>query len=154
MRVHPLSEDPTRFHGLVSCLLVSGDEMSRREMVVRSVRAQGKYLLFAFEGVETRAEAGKYVGCFLSVRREQAIALPPGRYFIFDLLGCQVYEAGFLHGRLCDVIQTGANDVYVVERPGRPDLLIPVTEQTVRQVDLDAQRIEVMLPEGLLTIYE
>ncbi len=154
MRVFPLTEDPLRFHNLTRCLLVTEDEASRREVTLRTVRAQGKYFLVTMEGVMTREDANQYTGYFLSVHRDQAIVLPPGRFFVFDLIGCEVCESGVRHGRLRDVLQTGANDVYVVARSGRPDLLIPVTAQVVRQVDLDARQIEVVLPEGLLEIYE
>ncbi len=155
MRVFPLTEDPDRFNGLKSCLLVSADERTRKEVFIRSVRGTDKTLLVSLEGIDSREEAKAVGGFFLSVERERAIALPPGRHFIFDLIGCEVFdEDGARLGILSDVMQTGANDVYIVKRPGLKDLLIPVLRSIVRRVDIEARRIDIALPEGLLSVYE
>ncbi|MBP7401857.1 MAG: 16S rRNA processing protein RimM [Clostridia bacterium] len=154
MKIEPLTEDPSRFDGLEKCLLVAPDEKERREARILSIRPFGGYLLVAVEGIGTREEARAAAGWFLSVPREDAIPLPPGRYFIFDLIGCGVFEDGQRLGTLRDVLQTGANDVYVVARDGRRDLLVPVIEPVVQCVDIEARRIDVRLPEGLSDIYD
>ncbi|HEY5465789.1 MAG TPA: ribosome maturation factor RimM [Clostridia bacterium] len=155
VRVLPLTESPDRFDGLERCYLVAPDEKSRKEIDIRSVRMADRMLLVSLADVDSRDQAKALNGCFLSVDRDQAIQLPPGRHFIFDLIGCEVFdrEAGRL-GLLQDILQTGANDVYVVKRTGEKDLLIPVTRQVVCSVDIAARRIEVTLPDGLLEIYE
>jgi 16S rRNA processing protein RimM len=155
MNVLPLSEAEDRFLGLERCILVSPDEKTRKEAVIRSVRATARMLLVALAGIDDRDQAKALNGCFLSVPRDQAIALPPGRHFLFDLIGCEVFDRviGRL-GRLQEVMQTGANDVYVVRRTSKRDLLIPVIRQVVISVDISAHRIEVDLPDGLLEIYE
>lgn len=155
VRVLPLTESPDRFDGLERCFLVSSDEKSRKEIDIRSVRTADRMLLVSLADVDSRDQAKALNGCLLSVSRDQAIQLPPGRHFIFDLIGCEVFdrEAGGL-GLLQDILQTGANDVYVVKRTGKKDLLIPVTRQVVCSVDIAARRIEVNLPDGLLEIYE
>ena len=154
MRVFPLTEDPSRFSGLSACLLVSPDEKTRRPVEILSLRTQGSHFLLTFEGILSKEAAQTLNGFFLSVPREEAIPLPPGRHFIFDLVGCEVFEAEQRLGQLRDVLQTGANDVYVVERSGKKDLLIPVTREIVRTIDIASRRIDVVLPEGLLEIYE
>jgi len=154
MRVFPLTEDPSRFSGLTACLLVSPDEKTRRPVKILSIRTQGNHFLLSVDGTATKEAAQSLNGFFLSVPREEAIPLPAGRHFIFDLVGCEVFEAGCNLGRLRDVLQTGANDVYVVTRPGKKDLLIPVTREIIRSIDIASRRIDVMLPEGLLEIYE
>ena len=155
VRVLPLTEEPDRFRDLKDCLLVSPDEKTRSEVVIRSVREADRTLLVTFEGVDSREAAKLLNGSFLSVPRDQAIALPPGRHFIFDLVGCEVHDARTGHlGSLRDILQTGANDVYIVARNGKKDLLIPVIRQVVLSVDIAARRIDVDLPEGLLEIYE
>ena len=155
VRVLPLTESPDRFDHLERCFLVSPDEKSRKEIGIRSVRTADRMLLVSLEDIDSRDQAKELNGCLLSVNRDQAIQLQPGRHFIFDLIGCEVFdrEAGRL-GLLQDIMQTGANDVYIVKRTGRKDLLIPVTRQVVCSVDISARRIEVMLPDGLLEIYE
>ena len=86
--------------------------------------------------------------------REEALTLEEGEYFVSDLIGCLVIDetAGEL-GTIRDVIKTGANDVYQVQRPRGKDLLIPATRQVVRIVDVDNRRVQVSLPDGLLEIY-
>jgi 16S rRNA processing protein RimM len=89
-------------------------------------------------------------GGYLEITREQLVPLPEGSYYIFEIIGLKVYDLdGAYLGEITDVLQTGANDVYVVETGGKP-LLIPALKQVVREVDLQGRRMRVELPEGLM----
>jgi 16S rRNA processing protein RimM len=155
MNCLPLTEADNRFSGIERCILVSPDEKTQQEIGIRSVRATDRMLLVSLDGIDTREQAKALGGCFLSVKRDQAIALPTGRHFIFDLIGCEVFDrdTGRI-GQLHDILQTGANDVYVVKRSGKKDLLIPVIRQVIACVDISSRRIDVILPDGLAEIYE
>ena len=76
--------------------------------------------------------------------------LPEAEYYIADLIGCEVYEDnGKMLGKISDVFNTGANDIYAVSAPERKDLLIPVTDETVIDVNIEDKRVTVHLLEGL-----
>ena len=70
-------------------------------------------------------------------------------YYISDLEGLEVYEDGELIGRLAEVMQTGANDVYRIERNDGSELLLPAIKQCILKVDIKAGRMDVSVMEGL-----
>lgn len=76
-------------------------------------------------------------------------ALPEGHYYHHQLLGLAVYEQDTLLGTLTEILETGANDVYVVVEPGGKELLLPVIPSVILQYDLHNKRIDVIVPEGL-----
>ena len=82
--------------------------------------------------------------------REHAVKLKPGEYFIADLIGLQgVSDEGEDLGELTDVIQTGANDVYVFTKQGKADLLVPKIPDCVKEIDLEKGTVLVHLLPGL-----
>ncbi|MBX6394541.1 MAG: 16S rRNA processing protein RimM, partial [Alicyclobacillaceae bacterium] len=86
----------------------------------------------------------------LKVPESELVPLPEGTYYIHQLVGCEVVdEEGVRLGELAEVLQPGANDVYVVRRPGRRDLLLPAIPSVIKQVSVEEKRIVVSLLEGL-----
>ena len=89
-------------------------------------------------------------GKSLYVTRENAVKLKKDEYFIADLIGIQVVsDEGEELGTISDVLQTGANDVYVVSKDGAKDLLIPAIHACIQNVDVAAGQMEVHLLPGL-----
>ncbi|MDX1359341.1 MAG: ribosome maturation factor RimM, partial [Clostridia bacterium] len=79
-----------------------------------------------------------------------ASPLAEGEYYMEDLIGCSVFESGKFLGKLEDIIETGANDVYsVMDKSGR-ELLIPALKNVILDVDIEKKSMEVILPEGLV----
>ena len=100
--------------------------------------------------IDSIDEAEKYKNCILKADREMLGELPEGVYYIADLIGCEVYdENGKILGNISDVFNTGANDIYAVSAPQRKDLLIPVTDETILDVNIDDKKVKVHLLEGL-----
>ena len=86
----------------------------------------------------------------IKVRRDDLVDLPEGRYYIFDIIGLAVEDTkGNPLGTVSDVLQPGANDVYVVTKDGEPDLLLPALKDVVLQIDLDAKKMVVDPPEWI-----
>ncbi len=89
-------------------------------------------------------------GWFIKVPEEEAIPLPEGTYYWFELIGMEVVsETGEKLGTIVDIFETGSNDVYVLKR-GRKETYIPATREVIRQVDKQAKRMTIRVPEGLL----
>jgi 16S rRNA processing protein RimM len=154
IRVNALSSDPDRLARMDSCLLVSPDERETRPVVIDRVRQTGSLAIVKLQGIDDRTAAEKLHGWLLSVRRENALALAPDQWFICDLIGCRVEDDEHGHlGQVRDIIQGSAQDVYVVNLAGRPDLLFPALKSIIRKVDLAGRLIVVRLPEGLYEIY-
>ena len=155
MKVFPITDDVRRFSTISECVVLAQNEKLLRTIHVTGKRFALETVIVSVEGIADRDEAQKLSGLFLAVKREDAAPLPAGRYFITDLIGCKVTDAkrGLL-GVISDVLQTGANDVLVVKRSGKQDLLIPYLKEAVTAVDVFSKQISVVLPDGLYEIYE
>ena len=155
MKVFPITDDVRRFSTISECMLLSPNEKLLRTIHVTGKRFALETVIISVETITDRDEAQKLSGLFLAVKREEAAPLAAGRYFITDLIGCKVTDSkkGLL-GVISDVLQTGANDVLVVKRSGKLDLLIPYLKEAVTAVDVSSRQISVELPDGLYEIYE
>lgn len=117
--------------------------------VVRRCRPHRNTLLLELEGIENRAAAEPLRNLLLEIPEESLESLPEGRYFRFQILGMEVYDQQERAlGRIEDIIETGANDVYVV-RDTAGELLIPAIDSIVKEIDVTTRRMTVELVEGL-----
>jgi 16S rRNA processing protein RimM len=109
-----------------------------------------KYVIIKFKEVPDMNAAEEIKGGILEITREELHPLPENTYYIFDIIGLNVRDLnrGSL-GRISDVLQTGSNDVYVVETGARP-VLIPALKQVVKEIDLPSRSMVVDLPGGWL----
>ena len=121
------------------------------ERKVQRVKFFKNMVILKLEGIESMNDAELYRQCDLLVDRENAIPLEEGEYYIADLIGLRVIsdEKEDL-GKLTDVMQTGANDVYVVEGPAHGEILIPVIDDCVLDIDLEKGEVLVHLLPGLI----
>ena len=146
LRVELLTNYPERLsHHEV---LYLGEEL--RPYPLESVRFHQDVALIKLVGCEDRDQADLLRGQLVQVPFEDAVPLDEGEYYDFQIIGAEVVtEAGESLGRVAEVLETKANDVYVVLGP-RGEVLIPVVEHVVQEIDLDAGRILVKLMPGLL----
>ncbi len=154
LRAVSLTEVPGRLEALERTRLRRADgRLEEREREV-SVRGGGSRYLVRIAGCDSRGQAEILRGCCLTLPREEAEPLPEGRWYVSDLLGCQIAcaERGEI-GCLIDVIEGVGSDIWVVRRQRMKDLLIPILTDTIHSVDLVGRRIEVRLPAGLWEIY-
>lgn len=128
-------------------------EAERRTVKVLSASQHKGLYLLSLEGVDDRDAAQKLLHTYLSVSQDELPELPEGEYYHFQLVGLAVYEGETLLGELTEVMQTGANDVYVIKCvPGskQTEILLPALKSCILGVDLGAGRMDVRIPEGLL----
>jgi 16S rRNA processing protein RimM len=145
LKVRIESEDPERFCELERVYL--GDE--QREFTVRRARLFKEQALLQLVGIEDRDAAAHWQWAWVYVHLDDALPLAEGQFYLHQLLGLAVRtEEGEELGTLEDILETGANDVYVVRGQG-DELLLPAIPQVVRQVDMDARTITVRLLPGL-----
>jgi 16S rRNA processing protein RimM len=112
-------------------------------------RAHRGQLLLRLGDVSTREAADPLRGQLVQIRAQAAKPLPPGMYYQHQLIGLAVVtDGGEALGRLKEVLETGANDVYVVQGDGG-ELLLPAIKSVILQIDLPAQTMTVHLPAGL-----
>lgn len=149
VKVFPTTDDPARFKKLKKVFLDTGKEYL--EMEIEQVKFFKQFVILKFRGYDNINDVEKYKQKSLMVDREHAVKLKKNEYFIADLLGLSVYtEDGKLLGMLKDVLQTGANDVYVVEMEEKKEVLIPAIRECILSVNLEERKMQVHLLEGLL----
>jgi len=117
---------------------------------VESVRFHQGAALIKLAGCDDRNTAETLRGLLVQIPLEDAVPLEEGEYYYFQVVGVEVFtDGGELLGRVVDVLDTGANDVYVV-RGRRGEILIPAVEDVVRELDLTARRMVIVPLPGLL----
>jgi 16S rRNA processing protein RimM len=152
VRVVPLTDFPDRFARTARVWVdAPGGEPAGEPVKVEWSRRQGRVLVLKLTGVDSVAAAERLRGELLFVLREEAVPLPEGRFYRFELVGLQVVEEnGRPVGELVQVLDNPANDLFVVRRPGGgPDVLVPAVKSVVREIDLPGGRLVVSLPPGL-----
>ena len=108
-------------------------------------------MILKFKGIDDISEVEKYRKASLLVARKDAVPLKRDEYYVADLMGLAVQnEEGEDIGRLREVYETGANDVYVIDLHDGRELLLPAIKQCVLAVDLEGGYIRIHILEGLL----
>lgn len=149
VKVFPTTDDINRFKSLKKCYIrtKTGD----MEMEKASCKFFKNMAIISFKGFEDINLIEKYKGCDIYVDRENAVALEEDEYYIADAIGSRIVdEDGKDIGILDDVMQTGANDVFVVKTPEGKEILMPVISDCVLDMDLENQIITVRLMKGML----
>ncbi|MGI6343681.1 MAG: ribosome maturation factor RimM [Bacillota bacterium] len=151
LRVNPESDHPDRLPSLPGMtVFLFKDGQRRPYRVVQATERQSIWRLH-LQGIESREQANALVGGELQIPKDQVLPLPEGEYYVFELIGLQVEtEDGGLLGEVKDVLQPGANDVYVVAAPDGRELLIPAIRDVVLSIDRQENRMLVRLLPGLL----
>jgi len=147
VRVELLTDVPERFEWLDTIYL---GEANPRPVGIESVRYHQGVVLLKLAGYPTRTEADALRGQLLLVPESEAVPLAEGEYFLYQLVGLEVFtEEGAPIGRLSEVLETGANNVFVVDSPHRQHL-IPDIPDVVREIDIEAGRLVIHLLPGLI----
>ncbi len=144
LKVLPLTDDADRFFALDHVFIADNEYH-----VIKARMHQG-YVLLLLQGREDMDSAKELQGSYLELPVEELKKLPEGHYYHFQIVGLRVYEDDRLLGEVSDILQTGSNDVYVVKVPKGKEIYLPALKEVVRNIDVEAGKIEVKLPPGLL----
>lgn len=147
IKVYPLTDNGNRFKKLNEVFLSDGK--TETGCKVKGVRVDPKGIVYLYlEEIDTLEKAEKYRGFQVRIDRTE---VPPlkDRWYYFELEGMKVYENDIFLGTLIRVQETGANDVYLV-KGGKGEICIPALKSVVKNIDVPGQRMDVILPPGLL----
>ena len=107
--------------------------------------------ILKFDGIDNINDIEKYKGCSLWIPREEGQELGEDEYYIADLLGMNVVlEDGTEFGTLKDVMETGANDVYIINSKEHGEVLLPAIKECILNVDLESNTMTIHLMKGLI----
>lgn len=134
IKVYPLTDDIRRFRKLEKIYI---DDTEKK---VIWCKLQNDVVILKIEGIDTLEDAAKFKEKYIYVKREDAVKLKEGSYFIADMIGCSVQdENGTDLGTISDVLKTGSNDVYVVK--GSSELLVPAIKDVVVDIDIKNSKV-------------
>lgn len=151
VKVFPTTDDPARFEDLETVFLDTGREKLKLE--ISGVKFFKNMVILKFKGYDNINDIEKYRGKDLWITRDQAVPLGEDENFVADLIGLSVVtDQGETLGVMKDVMFTGANDVYVVERENGKELLLPAIKDCILDVDLEESVMTVHVLDGLLDL--
>ncbi|GBF71969.1 ribosome maturation factor RimM [Paenibacillus sp. 598K] len=120
-------------------------------LTVQSAREHKGMFIVKWKGLDHINEVEQYKGWAVKVARDEQVELEPDEYYYYEIVGCRVVtEDGEELGEITEILSPGANDVWVVERPKGKPLLLPVIDEVLIGVDVQAKRVTVRLLEGLI----
>lgn len=149
VKVYPTTDNVRRFDDLKEVILDTGKE--QLNLHVTSVKYFKNMVILKFKEFDNINDIIPYKGMDLLVTRENAIPLEEGEYYIADIIGSKVItDEDKILGTLTDVLQTGANDVYVVKTKDGKEVLLPSIEECILDRDIENKNVKVHIMKGLL----
>lgn len=149
VKVFPTTDNPKRFKKNIELILDTGKEEIL--LTVESVKFFKQFVILKFKGFDNINDVERYKNKSLYVTRENAVRLRRNEYFIADLIDLSVFDEEEKQiGILADVMQTGANDVYVINMTDGRELLLPAIKECILSVDMDERKMVIHILDGLL----
>lgn len=151
VKIFPTTDDIRRFKKLRECMIDTGKEKIPVE--VENCKFFKQTPILKFKSIDQLNDVERFKGKDLLVHRKHAVKLQKNEFFIADLIGLKVEsDEGMNLGILTDVLQTGANDVYVVKMADGNEVLIPYIEQCIPEIHPETGKLTVHLLPGLLDL--
>jgi len=149
VNVLPLTDSTDRFKNLDTVFLRNSN--NRTILNIEKIRIKENTVILKLKGIANIQEAKMIVGSFLEVERENAVKLPKDTYFLFEIIGLEVYtENNIFLGKVENVISTGSNDVYIVKGKNKEELTIPAIREVVKNINLEKKQITIKMVDGLI----
>ena len=118
---------------------------------VKTHRVNKSFDLLKFVDMYHINDVEKYKGCEILVDASNLSELDEEEFYFYEIIGCEVKTTdGVTLGEIIDILQTGANDVWVIKRKGEKDILVPYIEDVVKAVDIENKTVTIELLEGLI----
>ncbi len=149
VKVFPTTDDVKRFKVLKEVIIDTGKEKLTLE--IEGVKFFKQFAILKFKGIDSINDVEKYKSKNLYVTRSNAVRLKKDEYFIADLIDLEVFDEEDIRiGVLTDVIETGANDVYVVTMADNKEVLLPAIKQCILGIDMENRKMKVHIMDGLM----
>jgi len=120
-----------------------------QEFTITSIRWKNRLMLIGFKGFDTPEQSTQLTNLEVFSPARNLPRLPEGQYYHHQLIGLKVWQEQEYLGELIEILETGANDVYVIQAEGAAELLIPAIPEVIKSIDIEAGTMEVHLLEGL-----
>ena len=149
VKVKPFTDNVEQFEKLGTILVVKNNQTI--EMKIEEVKYHKDMILLKLQGIDDMTMAEKYKGCYIKIHRKNARKLEEGEYFIADIIGSDVYtDTGDYLGKVDDIYNSGAQDIYVVKDELGKQVLLPSIKDVILDIDIENQKVTVHLLKGLI----
>ena len=149
LKVLPITKDPDRFKQLES-IYIGDENLPKASYTLEQVSYTPRHLVVYLKGINNRNDAETLRDAYLYVPAEQALELPEGSFYYYELVGMSVQDQeGRTLGLVKDVVDYPAHRMFVVDIDGR-DVLIPDVQDIVKKIDAQKRMIAIHVIEGLL----
>lgn len=151
VKVFPTTDSPDRFDTLKNVIIRRENRYQAVE--VENVRYFKNLVIVKFKGMDSINDVEKYIGSDLCIKREDGVPLSEGEYYIADIIGMEVFDEDENRlGTVKDVMETGANDVYVVNGENGREILLPAIKDCIKSIDIETNEMKVHIIPGLLEL--
>jgi 16S rRNA processing protein RimM len=134
-----------------SKLIIVDQQQQQTPVTVQSARLHKNMYIIQFEKFSNINEVEKYKGSLLKIEGKYQGSLEEGEYYFHEIIGCTVVsEEGEELGVITEILRPGANDVWVVSKPKSKQVLLPVIDDVVLDVDVANKLVKIHVMEGLL----
>ena len=133
LKIIPLTDFEGRFDNLTEIFV--DDKIMR----IDGVKNIGGEIFIKFHGVDSRELAKTLTNKFLKVDKKNVAPLDDGEFYIFDIIGCDVFDGERFFGKVENVLKTGSNDVFQVK--GDTEILVPALKSVVQKIDIANKKI-------------
>ena len=149
MKVFPHTDDPARFKKLKKLYIL--EKGSYREFELESAKMAFPLVILKFKGIDTPEDIRMFRQKDIYILREDASPLEEGEYYFADIIGMEVTDDnGISRGKITDILQTGANDVYEITSEDGTSFLLPAIKECILKVDTAENKMLIHILEGLL----
>lgn len=148
LKIYPLTDYKERFKELKSVYI---EDCNDKEYEIENVRYKNELVILKFKNVNDRNESEKLRNKFIFINKDKVRELPKDSYYIYDLIGLKVYSTNTEYlGKLTNVIQNSAQDLYELELEDNRKVLIPAVKEFIKEVNIKEGFIKVKIIEGLI----
>lgn len=136
-----LTDFPERFENIKEIYVSSGDSWSKMKVV--SSKMVSSRPVLQFENIKSPEEASRLTNCYLAVPKSQVMKLPQNSFYIFDVVGCEVFDEATDKkiGTISDVEEFPANDVYTIKSDDGKTFSLAAVQVYVKKIDIDDRKV-------------
>ena len=150
VKVFPTTDDPNRFKKLKQVILDTGRE--QKDLEIEGVKFFKQFVILKFKEFNNINDVERFRKCDLMVTRDNALPLKEGQYYLCDVPGAVVINEDTKEeiGKVTDVMETGANNVFVIETKEGKEVLFPVIPDCIKKVDTKEGIVRAHVMKGLI----
>lgn len=150
VRVKAITDFPEKRFAVGEKVYAFKDDQLLQELTIKSHRKHKNFDLLSFDGFDDINSVEQFKQADLKITAEQQDDLSDGEYYYHEIIGLEVFDlANNNLGKIKEIIELGANDVWVIQRFGKKDLLIPAISDVVKEINVDDQKVIIDLLDGL-----